>query len=460
MKAPKGYILIKAEEYWRLLLKIDELHEQVKELRRMLRKDSKNSHQPPSSDGYKKEIKNNREKSNKCQGAQKGHKGQALEMVEHPDEVIYHKVSGKCSCGKDVSSIPVWKVHRRQEFDIPKKIIRVTEHQVEVRRCDCGSIHEAISPIQNHVEYGKRLKAISTYLNQYQHIPYGRLQEMFEDCFSRKISDGLLEQSNRECYTYLAPTEEEIKEVIKSSEVIHNDETGLRCEGKLQWVHSCSTPTHTHYSIQLKRGKEGIDKVGILTDYKGISVHDRWSSYEQYSCSHALCNAHLLRELKYIYEEMGRAWAGEMIGLLVEANNKKKDDELTVKIVQEMEQRYEQIINEALLKEPPEPIVKKKKRGRKAKNKSLRLIETFRDKRENILRFLHNKEVPFDNNLAERDIRMVKLKQKISGCFRTSQGAEVFCRIRSYISTVKKQGINVLDALEVALNGQPVSFLN
>ena len=293
-------------------------------------------------------------------------------------------------------------------------------------------------------------------MNQYQFVPFDRLQEMTEDCFGISISDGVLAKNNQVCYEQLQQTEQEIKERIAQSDVMHNDETGMRCEGKTQWIHSSSTQEFTHYSIQQKRGKPGMDAIGILNHYKGISVHDRWASYDKYNCIHALCNAHLLRELKAVHQDTGRQWAEGMISLLVSANKLKSENKLDTKAIRHIEKEFRKVTRQGIEEEPVQLKPKVKKRGRTAKPKSLNLLEVFINRREEIFRFLHNKDVPFDNNLAERDLRMVKLKQKISGCFRTLHGAEVFCRIRSYISTCRKQGRSVLDAIEKALANEPL----
>jgi len=461
MDLPEGYILIKQSEYDSLLATIKELSFRIKELEGIISKNSSNSHKPPSSDGYKKEkqgIKNNREQTDKKQGAQPGNAGKTLKRIANPDKIVEHKIKGKCVCGTELEPLPIKKIHRRQVFDLPEKLLEVTEHQIEIKQCVCGIRHEALCSIKGITQYGERIKSTAIYLNQYQYLPFERTQEFFEDIVGISISDSVLAESNEQCYEALKKPEEQIKKALQQSKVIHNDETGIRCKGDTQWIHSCSTEQYTHYSIQEKRGKEGIDAIGILTDYKGISVHDRWASYDKYTCTHALCNAHLLRELKWVKEEVGRAWAEQMIGLLVRANNLKKENELDQEAILTIEQKYLKIIEHGLKEEPPTPIPKIKKRGRIKKTKSLKLLEAFSNRKEEILRFVHNKDVPFDNNLAERDIRMVKLKQKISGCFRTLYGAQVFCRIRSYISTARKQGYPILDAIKAALVGSPVAI--
>jgi transposase len=454
-----GNLMSKIEAYVELLKKVDKLEKRVKELESQLGKNSNNSSKPPSSDGYKKPIKNNREKSDKKQGAQEGHEGTTLQMVKTPDKVIKRKVEGVCDCGKDLKRAAIRKVQSRQVFDLVEKLVEVTEYQVEIRQCSCGMIHEADCGVKGNAQYGERIKALMVYLNQYQYLPFERLQEFSQDCLGLSISDGLLAASNQLCYENLEQTEMDIKQQIIQSEVMHNDETGIRCEKKTQWIHSSSTESHTHYSIQTKRGKEGMDAIGILTGFTGISVHDRWASYDDYDCGHALCNAHILRDLKFLAEENDSKWAEKMIALLVQANEYKKQDMMDEKTIQIIEKQSRKIIKAGLKEEPPPAFATEKiKRGRKAKTKSLLLLEVFIHRKEQVWAFVNHHAVPFDNNLAERDLRMVKLKHKISGCFRSLNGAQVFCRIRSYISTVRKQGYRILHAIEFALSGNPISL--
>ena len=441
----------------RLEARVLQLENRIVELEGQLKKNSGNSSKPPSSDGYAKIVKNNRSKSGKAKGGQPGHKGTTLEKVTVADVYINHKLEGVCECGQDLASLPLLNTVGRQVIDLPKKLTEVTEHVVEIKRCVCGKMHEADCEIKHAVQYGSGIKSLGVYFTQYQHIPYQRTQEIMTEVFGVSISDGVLLESNQACYRALEKSEQQIKTALQNSAVMHNDETGMRCENALHWVHSASTKTHTHYGVHKKRGAEAINSIDILPKFNGISVHDRWASYNEYDCSHALCNAHLLRELKYIHEENQKQWAGEMIDLLVEANNKKKENSLTHFTKQKIVDNYQLIIERAKIEEPPSPVATVKKRGRIKKTKSLLLLNAFINKKEEILKFIHNKDVPFDNNLAERDLRMVKLKQKISGCFRTLTGAIIFCRIRSYISTTRKQGHNVLEAINAALVGKPIN---
>ncbi len=475
MKIPQGYILIKEEDYKNLLHQLTLAHQrieqmsntilvlqnEVKELKQQLNKTSSNSHKPPSSDGYKKPIvKNNREKSNKNQGAQVGHKGSTLEMTEKPDKIEVKRVNTKlkCECGNSLRNSKEIGYNSRQVIDLVEKLTEVTEYRIEVRECSCGKIHtEGIGhfiPIQ----YGPGIKSLAVNLNQYQFIPFGRTQEMFKDLFGIEISDGCLQQSNERCYDNLEETEGQIKEQIKTEPVIRNDETGMRCEGKLQWVHTNSTQMYTHYSLQEKRGQIAIDAIGILKDYQGTSVHDRYSSYNLYNCKHSYCNAHLLRDLKYLHEDDNKPWAAKMIGVLIKAKTLKEAGELTQETIKNINDCYDRAVKKGFKTEPIDKPQKIKKRGRQKKSKSIRLLEVFRDAKDRVLRFVYDQLVPFDNNMAERDLRMIKLKQKISGTFRTKKGGQVFCRIRGYISTVRKHGYNIMDAIKMAIIGQPINF--
>lgn len=277
MKGQEVYVSIKKEELERIFKSLDTALKEIEalkvmnlELEQRLSKTSKNSSNPPSSDGYRKEVKNNRVKSGKKQGAQKGHKGTTLKMVKTPDKIASHRVRGICECGHDLSYLPNIKTYKRQVFDLPEKLLEVTEHQVEVKQCSCGKLHEAYCNYNNPVQYGNKLKSLGVYLNQYQYIPYNRVQEFMKDLLNINIGDGTLQKSNKECYANLHDTEMFIKSVLINGDVMHNDETGIRSENKTKWVHSASTPTHTHLAIHSKRGREAMDEIGILPEFNGV----------------------------------------------------------------------------------------------------------------------------------------------------------------------------------------------
>ena len=370
--------------------------------------------------------------------------------------LIYHKVAICGHCGTDLQKVKAKKNYCRQVFDIPPLKVEVTEHRVEVKQCCvCGKETVAECEIPASVQYGEGVTSMAIYLNQYQLLPFERVSETMSDLFNCPISAEVIQQSNELAYERLEHTaENKIKTSVIKSQVMHNDETGIRCEGKTKWIHTYSTTEHTYYAIDDKRGKEAMERINILPQFKGISVHDRWASYDQYHCEHALCNAHLSRDLKLVHEEYDKPWAATMRTLLFKAYELSQQENLSVEAFTTIEKQYDKIVDEGINKESLFPtlcVVGTKKRGRKTKSESLKLLECFRNRKKEIMRFLHNKDVPFDNNLAERDLRMIKLKQKISGCFRTRKGAEIFCRIRSYISTMKKQGGHVWNAIQLTM---------
>ncbi len=419
MQLPEGFILITKVDYEQLLNRLEMQDARIKELEGMLRKDSHNSHKPPSSDWHSKKIKNNREKSGKKVGGQPGHEGATLHLVENPDKIIEHIVVECEHCGADLGNVKAKKMYRRQVHDIPPLKMEVTEHKVEVKHCSwCGQDTFAKCEIPASVQYGQRIKSLGVYLNQYQMLPFERTQEVLEDLFGCSISAEIIQQSSAYCYNQIEQIVEGIiKSEIKQSEVMHNDETGMRCEGKTKWIHTYSTMNHTYYAIDEKRGKEAMKRIDILPKYNGISVHDRWASYNEYDCEHALCNAHLLRDLKLIEEEYHKPWAADMRKLLSDANDLSKSAFRGIRFLTALtaiEKRYNSIVKKGFRHEP---VMQKMAthRGRKAKSKSLNLLTCFKERKKQILLFLHDKDVPFDNNLAERDLRMVKLKQKISG---------------------------------------------
>lgn len=462
MQVPEGYILISKIDYEQLLnrlammeTRIKAQETRIKELEGMLHKNSSNSHKPPSSDGYKKQVQNNREKSGRKVGGQLGHEGKTLQMVENPDKVVEHKVDCCKHCGMNLKDITTTKFYRRQVHELPPVKIEVTEHRIEVKQCSvCGKQTTADCDVPASIQYGERIKSMGVYLNQYQMLPFERTRETMVDLFECSISTEILQQNNALCYDNLEEkVENEIKDHIIESTVMHNDETGIRCEGSTKWIHSYSTQSHTYYAMDDKRGKEAMDRINILPLFTGNTVHDRWASYEKYDqCQHSYCNAHLLRDLKG-EEENNKSWAATMKAILLDAYALSQKEHIPADSISAIEKRYDCIVKKAITQEPiPESDLHK--RGRKAKSKSMNLLECFRDKKKQILRFLYAPNIPFDNNLAERDLRMIKLKQKISGCFRTRKGVEMFCRIRSYISTIKKQGNPVWDNLQVTMKTQ------
>lgn len=447
--------------------RIIQLEARVKELEDQVAKNSRNSSKPPSSDGYKKPPRSQRPRSERKAGGQEGHKGHTLKFSDTPDETAVHTPEQCECCGRSLSDIAAEAVEKRQVFDIPPIELHVTEHQAETKTCpDCSSVNKAAFPegVNAAVQYGNRLKALATYLLYYQLIPYKRCQEFFGDLFKHPVGVASILKSGETCSEQLAPTQELIRELLLQSPVINNDESGYRIKGVRGWLHVASTPFLTFYYAHPKRGKAAMDAMNILPHYKGVSVHDYWKSYYKYDCGHALCNAHHLRDLIFVHEQQDQQWAQSMIKLLL-AIKKKVDetkphaDTLPPEQIREFEQQYQQILNDGFeechSKSPPPLQTSPPKRGRKKQSKAKNLLDRFKERPKEVLAFMYDFNVPFDNNLAERDLRMMKVQQKISGCFRTDKGAYMFCRIRSYISTARKQGINVIQAIKMAFDGKP-----
>ena len=437
--------------------KIAELEARVAELEAQLAKDSHNSNKPPSSDPpFKPSPKSLRRKSGRKAGGQKGHKGHTLERVSHPDNIEYHVVSRCAFCHHDLSNDETEDIERRQVFDLPPLSLEVTEHQAELKRCSCcHRLNRAAFPagVNAAAQYGANVKALLLYLNNYQMIPYARLKELMSDFFEHDISCGSIGNFQKEAHQQLSSFETGLKNLLKDEAVAHFDETGFKVNGHLQWLHLCSTRYHTFYQIHEKRGREAMDDIGILPDFGGTAVHDFWKSYYHYLCSHGLCNAHLLRELIFIYEHYHQDWATQMAKLLtdikrsVERAQLQQRTTLSASTKYRYRKRYDDLISQAIEKNPiaEAPV---KGRGRPKKGKPLNLAERMRDYADDVLKFMTDFSVPFDNNQAERDLRMMKVRQKISGTFRSNTGAEYFVRIRSFITTARKQGINAFIALQ------------
>jgi len=437
---------------------IEQQEMRIQELEAIIKKDSHNSSKPPSSDGYtKRPLKQKRVKSGKRPGGQKGHEGKTLRMVSHPDKVVVHKVGICGNCGRSLEKGKVIEYDRRQVFDIPPIKVEVTEHRAEIKACEhCGEVSAAIFPegVSHKTQYGDRLKAYAVYIKNYGLLSYERAAELFEDLFSVPLSPGTLVNIDRNISERLEGVAERIKQNIIASSIVHFDETGMRIEGKLHWLHVSSTDELTYYMPHKKRGSEAIEEIGILPKFGGKSVHDGWSSYFKYECEHVLCNAHHIRELTFIFERYGQGWAQEMVDFLLEVKEEKgktRREGFDTETIKVYEEKYRRIIAVGKRANPPPVDIDegtKKKRGRKKKSDALNLLDRLNRYEKATLAFMYDFAVPFDNNLAERDIRMMKVQQKISGTFRSFEGALSFCRIRSYISTIKKRGMNVISALQ------------
>jgi transposase len=451
-------ILEQREVIARLTARIQELEDQ-------LAKHSGNSGKPPSSDGLKKKPapKSLRPKGKRASGGQPGHAGHTLAMVSEPTQVEEHRLANCPHCQHDLSAAEVVGVEWRQVFDVPPVVIEVTEHQVPVLCCPgCQAQVKAEFPaeVSQPVQYGERLKAQAVYLNSYQLLPVARTCEALEDLYGHRPSEAFVLSAMESLHEQLDPTLNAIREQLMQAEVMHGDESGLRVEGKLNWLHVLSTPRLTYYAVQAKRGQEAMRAIGLLATYTGRVVHDALASYFQFKqCSHALCNAHHLRELRFVHEQYQQGWAGEMAELLLEIKaevaHMAEATALPPDRIAHFEARYDALLQAGFEANPPPASPPPPTRGRRKQPPPKNLLDRLQRRKAEVLAFMVDFRVPFDNNLAERDIRMIKVKQKVSGAFRTPLGAEMFCDIRSYISTVRKQGQRVLPALYDALLARP-----
>jgi transposase len=435
------------------------------ELEAIVAKDSHNSGRPPSTaPPWAKRTRSLRRPSGRKPGGQAGHHGETLRLCERPNRVVERRPRECRSCHAPLDAAQVLGHRRQQVVEVVPARLRVTEHQLAVLKCGaCGKTTrgEFAGAVRSGVRYGPGVKARVLYLQQYQLLPYARTAEAMGDLFGCRLSSGTVANIVRECADGLLETELKIKRGLRRSALIHADETGLRVEGRLQYVHVTSNGRLTHYTAAAGRGKTATEEAGVLPRYRGTCVHDGWPAYSFYTlCRHALCGAHLLRELTFFAElsEETKAWAAPLKGLLLEMKAEAEragaegGQRVTDERLADLTGSYDRLITEGLEAEPPPGVPEPVKR--QARNLLLRLER----RKAEVLLFLTDFNVPFDNNQAERDLRMVKLQQKTSGCFRSEEGARRFCRIRSYLSTMRKHGRDVLLALEGACRGEPLSL--
>jgi transposase len=448
---------------------IEELTARVKQLEDQLAQNSHNSSKPPSSDSSTNRRKSLRTSTQRKPGGQKGHPGSTLIAVETPDRILIHSPSQCESCGTDLSEVEASEVVRRQVFDLPPMKLEVVEHQSQIKPCPaCHHTNKGQFPIgvEATVQYGEAIRSLAVYLMNYQLLPFERASELIEDLLGCRMSVATLNDSIKRAYEELEQTQEIIKQSIAKAAVANFDETGFYIAGNRRWLHVASTDTLTHYQWHQYRGNRATEQIGILPVFEGRAVHDGLSSYHKYECLHSLCNAHHLRELIFIEERENQGWAGEMKKLLLEIKQSVEEarakglESLKLRVIKAYEERYEKLIQEGLAATSTSQLAvaqyeQPKKRGRKKQSKAKNLVDRLSKYREEVLAFMYDFRVPFDNNQAERDLRMMKVQQKISGCFRSEQGASYFCRIRSYISTVKKQGGNVLEMIKGVFKGTP-----
>lgn len=414
------------------------------ELKARLNSNSRNSSKPPSSDGYTKKPAFPKEKGGK-QGGQIGHKGSTLKQVETPDKII-ECLPGKCKCGHYFNELKL--TEKRQVFELPKPKLEVIEYQILKGTCPvCGmeKCGEAPENVKSPVQYGNNAKALSVLLNVHYKLPFNKVQGLFGDIFGCQINKSTVFSATKNCYDKLETSEEEIKERVTASSVAHADETGIRVEGKLHWLHTATNSLYTYLFVHKKRGKLALEsEKSILQNFKGWLVHDCWESYFRFTkIKHAICGAHILRELDGLIENYDTKWAkvfrSFMISVYLMPYEERARQEKKIRA------RFDAICALGEKYEPPPE--KKEGKGRMKRTKGRNLVERLIREKKAILAFAFNIDVPFTNNLAERDIRPVKTKQKVSNCFRTIQGSEIYARIESFISTARKNKKDVFSEL-------------
>jgi transposase len=448
-----------------LLDRVQLLEALVKDLERRLSKNSSNSSKPPSSDGLKKPSKrfSQRERSGKLPGGQLYHKGTTLQHFSQPDKIEIHGPAVCAHCSKSLEKVAGLIVENRQLIDLITPQVIVTEHRIEMKICpECQSASYGVFPdgVDAYVQYGPRVQALAAYFQYHHFIPFKRMCEIFEDVFGLSLSQGTCANAGCELYKKLDIFESGLKTHLLVQKLLHCDETGIRCEKKLNWIHLTSSKSAALFQMSPKRGKEGMDVAGILQRYRGIIVHDHWQPYFQYKeAKHALCNAHHLRELKYIAEQEKEMWARKMEELLLRmlkmTQEFRENGAVPIELRGELEKEYDAILEKGFAYHKRLPELTQERRGKRKQRPGKNLLDRLSKDREAVLLFLNDLTVPFSNNLAEQDLRMIKLKQKVSGCFRKFSKGKVFCRIRSYIITCRKQGWRVWDALIDAINGFP-----
>jgi transposase len=432
------------------------------ELRRRLGMNSSNSHKPPSSDGYrKKRASSALPKEKRNFGGQKGHKGKTLCAVEKPDRVVVYLPKACKHCGRSFEGERAQRVvSKRQVFDLPQPKLEVTEHQIgEIECCGCVQQGEYPPDVRASVQYGAGVRALVTKLSVDHKMPLEQICCLFADLYGYELNSETVETALEEGYELARPLEESIVEQLKQAEVVHFDETGLRIEGKLQWLYTASNAWYTHLFVHEKRGEAALrSEASVLKAFRGYAVHDCLTSYFKFSeCRHVLCNAHLVRELQGLIE-MGSQWAKEMQTFLLDLYKyASHSPPLQEQVAEEKRQKYRDILAKAEAEEPPpEP---KTGKGRPKSTPGRNLLRRLKEHEDAVLAFAWVEGVPFTNNQAERDLRPAKVKQKVSGCFRTQQGAKVYARLQAVISTCRKQERNVYAFLRALFAHQPVSLL-
>ena len=447
---------------------VQQLTDKVQKLENQLSKNSSNSSKPPSSDGFQKpnRTKSLREESDKKSGGQRNHIGKTLQQVKTPDYVVVHSPKSCYLCGHNLTSVNDGKECeiKRQVFDIPEPKIEITEHRISEKICPCcGEASKGLFPenITAPTQYGERTQTLAAYFSHQHFMPFERLAQAFQDIFDIEISQGTLANLDAKLFKKLECFEHNLKNNLINSPVLHFDETGIRCNKTTNWMHVTSSASATFFGVHSKRGKEAINSFDIMPNFKGIAMHDHWKPYFSYkNIQHLLCNAHHLRELTFIFEHENEEWANDMKKLLLLAKQmtEKHSEErsLPSEKIEYILKQYNKIIFHGFLYHEKLSPMLQKKYGKQKQRLGKNLLNRLANYQKSVLAFIFDFTLPFTNNQGERDIRMVKVKQKISGSFRKMSRLKIFCRIRSYISTARKQNWNIFKAIIKAIQGKAI----
>ena len=439
-----------------------ELQAEVRRLRDRVAQNSHNSSRPPSTDGAEQpKPKSLRKRSGRKSGGQPGHPGRTLQSCDTPKHVQIHPLL-KCECGENLSQEPAVDYQRRQVFDLPTLKLECTEHRAEIKECPC--CHRTVvaafpADAQAPVQYGRNFRALLAYFYDAQQGTSRRIREMCAEMFGYAVSEGTLQSARQEQYEALEPFEKRLVEILPQESVLHADETSVMIDKIRHWLHVLCTPLLTFFAIHWSRGKEAIKAAGIIPQYTGWLMHDFLSSYLGFeNCLHTFCKSHLLRELVFLFEQHRQAWAGDLHDLFLDMHlgvqqRKARDAPVTQKEYQRWRNQYWKLLRAGRKANPLTPEQRANPRAKQSKEQNL--LDRLEGYDDAILAFLWNLDLPFTNNEAERAFRMMKVRLKISGCFRTFQGACRHARIRSYISTLRKHGLPVLQYLRRALDGRP-----
>ena len=445
---------------------ISQLAERLQRVEGQLAKDSHNSSKPPSSDGPRRKPRSQRQRSENPTGGQPGHAGHTLMAVASPDEVVRHRPLVCAHCQQSLEGVPGQLKERRQVHELPEVRLLVREHQVEEVCCPvCQQVSRGSFPagVEAPVQYGPQMRALAVYLHEYQLVPLARVCELLADLCACEVSEGTVLMWVEFAAQRLAPVVAQIADWLSASPLQHADETGMRIGGKLHWLHVNSTRFLTHLAWHAKRGRRALEDIGIWPRFRGRAIRDRWASYDHYSCAHSICGAHVVRDCVYVSEQEQQEWAAEMADLLLSmAKAAEEWRKLGVQAIPADERdgwvaQYFDLLASGFAVQPvPSAEDVPKRGGRRKQSAAKNLLDDLLRRADQVLAFLDDLSIPFTNNQAERDLRMVKVQQKIAGTFRSEGGATAFCRIRSYLSTMRKQGHAMLAALAAVFAGQPL----